>query len=200
MFAVVKTGGKQYRVAKDDVIVVEKLAGEPGATVELDQVLMLDDGKGLAIGAPLIDGARVAATVIDQARSDKIIVFKKKRRKKYRRTHGHRQDITVLRITDILATGKKAAATAKASADADGPAAGEAAPAAKPTAKTTAEAPAKPAAKKKAAAKPPAAKPKAAAPAKKAAAKSTTAAKPKSSGAAKKPAAKRGAGTSKRKS
>jgi len=101
MFAVVRTGGKQYRVSKDDVIKVERLEGEPGAEIELDQVLMLDDGKSPTVGSPLVDGARVAATVLDQTRADKIVVFKKKRRKNYRRKHGHRQHQTVLRITDI---------------------------------------------------------------------------------------------------
>jgi len=120
MYAVIKTGGKQYRVAKDDVIVVERLAGTAGDKIELDQVLMLDDGKGPTLGTPLVDGARVAATVLDQSRGDKIIVFKKKRRKNYRRTMGHRQDLTVLRITDILAKGKKAPASrAKAKAQDD---------------------------------------------------------------------------------
>ena len=75
MYALVKTGGKQYRVAKDDVIVVERLAGEAGDKVELDQVLMLDEGNGATVGTPLVDGARVAATVVDQSRGDKIIVF-----------------------------------------------------------------------------------------------------------------------------
>jgi len=122
MYAVIKTGGKQYRVAKNDVIVVERLTGSAGDKIELDQVLMLDDGKEPTLGTPLVDGARVAATVLDQSRGDKIIVFKKKRRKNYRRTMGHRQDLTVLRITDILAKGKKATATrAKAKADDDAP-------------------------------------------------------------------------------
>ena len=158
MYAVIKTGGKQYRVAKDDVIVVERLTGSAGDKIELDQVLMLDDGKGPTLGAPLVDGARVAATVVDQSRGDKIIVFKKKRRKNYRRTMGHRQDLTVLRITDILAKGKKATATrAKAKADDDAPvaeAAEEAATAAAAEAAATeapaAEETAKPAAPKRA--------------------------------------------------
>jgi len=111
MYAVIKTGGKQYRVAKDDVIVVERLAGLAGDKIELDQVLMLDDGKAPTLGTPLVDGARVAATVLDQSRGEKIIVFKKKRRKNYRRTIGHRQELTVLRITEILAKGKKAKVT-----------------------------------------------------------------------------------------
>lgn len=123
MYAVIKTGGKQYRVAKDDVIVVERLAGAAGDKIELDQVLMLDDGKGPTLGTPLIDGACVAATVMDQSRGEKIIVFKKKRRKNYRRTMGHRQDLTVLRITDILAKGGKAKTTrAKAKAEDEAPA------------------------------------------------------------------------------
>ncbi len=159
MYAVVRTGGKQYRVAKDDVIVVEKLAGEPGAELELDQVLMLDNGKETQIGAPLVDGARVAATVIDQARGDKIIVFKKKRRKDYRRTRGHRQSITVLRINEILGKGeKRSAAKAKAPAKKEQSEAPEAA--AKPAAAKKAEpkADAKKPAAKKAAPKKPAAK------------------------------------------
>jgi large subunit ribosomal protein L21 len=111
MFAVIRTGGKQYRVSPNDVIVVERLAGEAGSTVELGEVLMLGDGTAEAqIGTPLVDKAAVYAEVLDQARSSKINVFKKKRRKKYRRTHGHRQNVTVLRITEISAAGKRAAA------------------------------------------------------------------------------------------
>ena len=97
MFAVIKTGGKQYRVASGDVIKVERLEGEAGATIALDQVLMVD-GK---VGTPLLAGATVSAEVIAQDRGPKIIVLKKKRRKNYRRKNGHRQDITVLRITGI---------------------------------------------------------------------------------------------------
>jgi large subunit ribosomal protein L21 len=99
MFAVIKTGGKQYRVASGDVIKVEKLEAEAGSTVTLDQVLMVD-GK---IGTPLVADATVSAEVIAQDRGPKIIVFKKKRRQNYRRKNGHRQDLTVLRITDITA-------------------------------------------------------------------------------------------------
>lgn len=112
MYAVIKTGGKQYRVAKDDVIIVEKLAVEPGQSIEFDEVLLMDGAGGLTVGAPLVDGARVAATVVDQTRGEKILVFKKKRRKNYRRTRGHRQDLTVLRVTDILAKGEKASVAA----------------------------------------------------------------------------------------
>jgi large subunit ribosomal protein L21 len=101
MFAVIKTGGKQYRVAKDDVIAVEKLPAEAGASVELGEVLMLSDGGAVEIGAPLVKGAKVTAEVVEQTRGNKIIVFKKKRRKNYRRKKGHRQDLTVLKITAI---------------------------------------------------------------------------------------------------
>jgi len=117
MFAVIRTGGKQYRVAKDDKIVVEKLLGEPGAMVELSDVLMIGgDGKAPTVGAPLIDKAAVFAEVVEQSRADKIIVFKKNRRKNYRRTRGHRQEQTVLRIVDVSPTGSKPAAKAKTGA------------------------------------------------------------------------------------
>lgn len=101
MFAVIRTGGKQYKVAQDDVIAVEKLTGEPGATVELAEVLMVGDGATVATGTPLISGASVSATLVEHRRADKIIVFKKKRRHNYRRKNGHRQHQTVLRITEI---------------------------------------------------------------------------------------------------
>ena len=107
MFAVIRTGGKQYRVAKDDKIVVEKLAGEPGAMVELSDVLMIGGGKAVSVGTPLVDKAAVFAEVLEQSRADKIIVFKKNRRKNYRRTKGHRQEQTVLRILDVSPTGTK---------------------------------------------------------------------------------------------
>jgi len=105
MFAVIRTGGKQYKVVQDEVISVEKLAAEPGATVELAEVLMIGDGADVAAGAPLLDGASVSATVLEQKRADKIIVFKKKRRHNYRRKKGHRQQQTVLRITEIRGAG-----------------------------------------------------------------------------------------------
>jgi large subunit ribosomal protein L21 len=105
MFAVIRTGGKQYKVAKDDVIAVEKLAGEPGATIELGEVLMVGDGATVSAGAPLVSGASVSATLVEHRRGDKIIVFKKKRRQNYRRKNGHRQHQTVLQITEIRAEG-----------------------------------------------------------------------------------------------
>lgn len=93
--AIFQTGGKQYRVKTGDIVKVEKLNVD--GTVEFDQVLMLDD----KVGTPFVDGARVVAQVLEQKRGDKILVFKKKRRQNYRRTHGHRQHITVLKITEI---------------------------------------------------------------------------------------------------
>jgi large subunit ribosomal protein L21 len=101
MYAVIRTGGKQYRVAKDDVISVEKLAGEPGSTIELADVLMVGEGEESTTGTPLVSGAAVSATVVEHKRGDKIIIFKKKRRHNYRRKNGHRQAITVLRIDAI---------------------------------------------------------------------------------------------------
>lgn len=108
MFAVIRTGGKQYRVAKDDKIVVEKLTGEPGAVVELSDVLMIggDDNK-LTVGTPVIEKAAVFAEVIEHSRTSKILVFKKNRRKNYRRTRGHRQEQTVLKIVDVSPSGLK---------------------------------------------------------------------------------------------
>jgi large subunit ribosomal protein L21 len=105
MFAVIRTGGKQYKVAKDDLIAVEKLAGEPGAAIEFDKVLMIADGARITTGAPFVAGAAVGATVVAQNRAPKIIVFKKKRRHNYRRKKGHRQQQTVLRITEIRSAG-----------------------------------------------------------------------------------------------
>jgi large subunit ribosomal protein L21 len=101
MFAVIRTGGKQYKVAPDDVIAVERLDGEPGATIELADVLMIGDGSAVSMGAPLVAGASVCAELVEHRRADKIIVFKKKRRHNYRRKSGHRQHQTVLRITEI---------------------------------------------------------------------------------------------------
>ena len=105
MFAVIKTGGKQYKVASGDVIAVERLPVEVGSHIDLEQVLLIGDGASMTVGNPVIAGAAVAATVVDQTRGDKIIVFKKKRRQNYRRRRGHRQDLTVLKITDIYPAG-----------------------------------------------------------------------------------------------
>ena len=100
MFAVIRTGGKQYKVAKDDVITVEKLAGEPGSTVTLGDVLMVGEG---ATAKTKPAGASVTAEVVKQMRDDKVLIFKKKRRHNYRRKNGHRQHVTVLRVTGITA-------------------------------------------------------------------------------------------------
>ncbi len=117
MFAIIRTGGKQYKVAENDVILVEKLPGSTGAEVKLDDVLMIGGEKASEIGVPALADAAVFAEVLEQTRGAKIIVFKKKRRHNYRRKKGHRQDLTALRITGISATGakpvKKAASKAK---------------------------------------------------------------------------------------
>lgn len=103
MFAVVKTGGKQYKVAQGDIIQVEKLPVEAGKSVDLSEVLMLCDNGKVTVGAPFVAGASVAAEVVAQARSGKLIVFKKKRRQNYRRKNHHRQAYTALKITAIKA-------------------------------------------------------------------------------------------------
>ena len=131
MYAVLKTGGKQYKVAPNDVIIVEKLAAEAGTSIDLDDVLMISDGDSMTVGTPMLDGAKVSAQVLEQKRGKKIIVFKKKRRQNYRRTIGHRQELTVLRITDILAAGQKKAKAKPAKA---APAAVEDAPESAPEA------------------------------------------------------------------
>jgi len=106
MFAVFKTGGKQYRVAAEDVLKVDKIKGEPGEVVEFGEVLAVG-GENVTLGAPTVAGATVAAEVLDQGRGGKIIAFKKRRRKNSRRKRGHRQEFTLLRITEILTDGKK---------------------------------------------------------------------------------------------
>jgi large subunit ribosomal protein L21 len=106
MFAVFKTGGKQYRVAAEDVLKIDKVKGEPGEIVEFGEVLVVG-GEAVTLGAPTIAGAMVAAEVIEQARGPKIIAFKKRRRKNSRRKIGHRQEFTLLRITEILTDGNK---------------------------------------------------------------------------------------------
>ena len=109
MYAVIKTGGKQYRVQRGDVLVVEKLDGAVGSEVSFEQVLMLNDGGETTIGAPLIDGALVRATLIETRKGEKVKILKKIRRQGYRRTRGHRQIETVLRVTGLDVGGKSAA-------------------------------------------------------------------------------------------
>ena len=106
MYAVIKTGGKQYRVKPGDVLVVEKLDGEPGAKVAFDQVLMVGEGEAITVGAPVVEGASVAATLIETRKGEKIKIFKKIRRQGYRRTRGHRQLESVLRVTAIAGAGQ----------------------------------------------------------------------------------------------
>ena len=115
MHAVIKTGGKQYRVAKDDVITVESLKGDSGASVTFDKVLMVGD----KIGTPHVEGAAVKGKIVEQARGDKIVVFKKKRRQGYVRKAGHRQDLTVVQITDVGGAAKKKAPAKKVAAKKD---------------------------------------------------------------------------------
>ena len=101
MFAVIKTGGKQYRVAAQDVLTIEKLEAEAGQVVSFDEVLMVGEGADVKVGVPTVAGAVVSAEVVEQTRGDKVIIFKKRRRKNSRRKQGHRQDLTKVRITEI---------------------------------------------------------------------------------------------------
>ena len=160
MYALVRTGGKQYRVSKDDTILVERIAADEGSEVILDDVVMLGDGDKVTIGTPRVEGAAVSATVMRQTRGPKIIIFRRKRRKNHRRTQGHRQDLTLLKINMIAEDGKslkpKAApkkAAPKTEAKAEAKAAPKKAAAKKRTAKKAAPKAEAKAAPKKAAAK-----------------------------------------------
>ena len=178
MYALVRTGGKQYRVAKDDTILVERITADEGAEVILDDIVMLGDGDKVTIGTPRVEGAAVSATVVSQTRGPKIIIFRRKRRKNHRRTQGHRQDLTLLKINAIAEDGKSL----------------------KPKAAPAKKAEAKKAEAKKAEAKKAAPKAEAKAAPKKAAAKAEAKAAPKKAAAkkatAKKAAAKKAAKTS----
>src|SRR6478735_7678510 len=110
MYAVIKTGGKQYRVQAGDLLVVEKLDGEPGAEVAFGEVLMLGEGEAVTIGAPLIEGAVVTGALLETRKGEKVKIFKKIRRQGYRRTRGHRQTESVVRVTSIAGEGGKEAA------------------------------------------------------------------------------------------
>jgi large subunit ribosomal protein L21 len=101
MYAVIKTGGKQYRVAKDDVLKVERLDGDAGKKIEFTEVLLVGEGADVKVGAPHVSGAKVLVEVVEQTRGPKLIAFKKRRRKNSRRKRGHRQDLTTIRITGI---------------------------------------------------------------------------------------------------
>jgi large subunit ribosomal protein L21 len=152
MFAVIKTGGKQYKVAAGGTLEIERLSGEAGDAVAFEDVLVVGGDSGVTLGSPLVAGASVAAEIVAQTRGDRILVFKKRRRQNSKRSHGHRQDHTLVRITEILTDGKKASAAPKARAKPEAKAK-EAKPAeaAAPAEKPAAEAP-------KAAAKAPEAK------------------------------------------
>jgi large subunit ribosomal protein L21 len=102
MYAVIKTGGKQYRVAPDDVLTIEKVEGDAGSKVEFAEVLMIGGSDKLKLGTPLISGAKVVAELVEQTRGPKVIAFKKRRRKNSRRKRGHRQDLTTVRIKSIV--------------------------------------------------------------------------------------------------
>lgn len=110
MYAVIRSGGKQYKVSKDDIISVEKLTAEAGDKISINEVLMISEKDNLILGDPIIKGATVNAEVLEQTRAKKIIVFKKKRRHNYRRKNGHQQNLTTLKIVDIKATASKKAA------------------------------------------------------------------------------------------
>jgi len=160
MFAVIKTGGKQYRVAEKDVITVDKITGAPGDLVEFAEVLVVG-GDNVMVGTPTVAGASVAGEVVEQTRGAKVIAFKKRRRKNSRRKRGHRQELSVIRITEILTDGRKptprtqaAEAAPAEEAEPAGPPEVEAAAAAEAGASETAEAkPARKRARKPAAAK-----------------------------------------------
>tara|TARA_B100000282_G_scaffold216276_1_gene160145 strand:- start:72 stop:560 length:489 start_codon:yes stop_codon:yes gene_type:complete len=107
MFAVIKTGGKQYKVAEEDVVQVEKLDAKTGSKIAFDNVLMIGDSTSSTFGTPLVEGASVSGTVMEQGREDKILVFKRKRRQGYRRLKGHRQHVTLVKITNIMTKDKK---------------------------------------------------------------------------------------------
>lgn len=106
MYAIVRSGSRQYRVAPNDVIVVDKVEAEPGGSIDLNQVLMVGDEGDVTAGSPLVEGALVRAEVLEQRKAPTVLVFKKKRRKNYQRTSGHRQKETVLRVTEIISKGK----------------------------------------------------------------------------------------------
>ncbi len=113
MFAVIKTGGKQYRVSANDLVVVEKLAGEAGDKIEFTEVLVVGEGADATIGAPFVEGAVVVAEVVGQSRAKKVLSFKKRRRQNSKRIRGHRQHQTTVRIVDIAAAGGKAKKASK---------------------------------------------------------------------------------------
>jgi large subunit ribosomal protein L21 len=149
MYAVIKTGGKQYRVAPNEVLKVERLPVEAGRRIAFNEVLAVDSGEGLKIGAPMVAGAMVTATVVEQTHAPTILVFKKKRRHNYRRKNGHRQDLTVIRIGEILTDGRQPSAEPEAAPAAEAKEKPAKAAARKPAGTPAKKAAAKPAAKAK---------------------------------------------------
>ncbi|MBW9065650.1 50S ribosomal protein L21 [Rhizobium herbae] len=119
MFAVIKTGGKQYRVAANDVVTIEKLDGAAGDKIEFTEILMVGVGADATIGAPFVEGAVVSAEVVEQGRAKKVIAFKKRRRQNSKRSRGHRQHQTTVRILDIASAGKAKKASKKSEAAAE---------------------------------------------------------------------------------
>ena len=118
MYAVVNSGGKQYKVQKGEVLKVEKISGDVGNSVTFDRVLMFSDGENVSIGQPVLDGVSVEGHIVEQGKAKKIIVFKYKRRKRFRRKNGHRQEFTAVQIDNIKAEGTKAAKAAEPKAEA----------------------------------------------------------------------------------
>ena len=121
MYAVLKSGGKQYKVEEGQVLRLEKLPGDVGSAIKFDQILMIGDGESIQVGQPLVDGASVEARIVDQGRGKKIIVFKYKRRKRYRRKQGHRQEFTAIQVDSILTKTKSAPKKAEPEKEAKAP-------------------------------------------------------------------------------
>jgi large subunit ribosomal protein L21 len=160
MYAVVTTGGKQYRVEAGSELVIERLAADAGASVTFDRVLLVGDGDAVTIGTPTVDGASVSGTILGEELGPKLIIFKFKQKATYRRTRGHRQHLVRVRIDEINASGKKAAKAEKAEASAEAETAEKPKRTRKPAAAKAAdkadatdEAPAKPAARRRSTAK-----------------------------------------------
>lgn len=113
MFAVIKTGGKQYKVEKGQTLEIERLDSEQGSTITFDDILLIGEGESTKVGTPNVEGASVSGKIVDHIRGEKIRVFKMKAKKRYQKTQGHRQELTVVEITDIKESGAKKAAKAK---------------------------------------------------------------------------------------
>jgi len=139
MYAVVNSGGKQYKIQQGEVLRVEKLSGDVGSSVTFDRVLMFSDGENVSIGQPLLDGVSVEGHIVEQGKAKKIIVFKYKRRKRFRRKNGHRQEFTAIKIDSINAKGTKAEKGSEPKVEAKEPEAPKAAPKKEPAKKVEAK-------------------------------------------------------------